>query len=154
MTIYEIDEAILDCIDQETGDIVDLDRLEALEMERDKKVSNVACWIKDLKAESEAIKGEIKNLQARCKADDNKIESLKKFLEFALNGTKFKDERCSISYRRSETVEVSKEAEATLPEEFIKVERTVKKSELKDAMKLGFEFEGCQLIEKNNIQIK
>lgn len=154
MKIYEIDEAILECVDQETGDILDIDRLEALEMERDRKVSNVACWIKDLKAESEAIKKEIDNLSARRKADDNKIESLKRFLEWALNGTKFKDERCSISYRRSETVEVSKEAEDKLPDEFIKIERTIRKSELKDAMKLGFEFEGCQLVEKNNIQIK
>ena len=154
MKIYEIDEAILECVDQETGDILDINRLEALEMERDRKVSNVACWIKDLKAESEAIKKEIDNLSARRKADDNKIESLKRFLEWALNGTKFKDERCSISYRRSETVEVSKEAEEKLPDEFIKIERTVRKSELKDAMKLGFEFEGCQLVEKNNIQIK
>lgn len=154
MTIYEIDEAILDCVDQETGDIVDIERLEKLEMERDKKVSNVACWIKDLKAEAEAIKNEVDKLSARRKADENKIESLKRYLEYALNGTKFKDERCSISYRRSETVEVSKDAESKLPDEFIKIERTVKKSELKDAMKLGFEFEGCQLVEKNNIQVR
>lgn len=154
MTIYEIDEAILDCVDQETGDIVDIERLEKLEMERDKKVSDVACWIKDLKAEAEAIKNEVDKLSDRRKADENKIESLKRYLEYALNGTKFKDERCSISYRRSETVEVSKEAEAKLPDEYIKLERTVKKTELKDAMKLGFTFEGCQLVEKNNIQIR
>lgn len=154
MTIYEIDEAILDCVDQETGDIVDIERLEKLEMKRDKKVSDVACWIKDLKAEAEAIKNEVDKLSARRKADENKIESLKRYLKYALNGTKFKDERCSISYRRSETVKVSKDAEDKLPEEFIKIERTVKKSELKDAMKLGFEFEGCQLVEKNDIQVR
>jgi len=154
MNIYEIDAAILDCVDQETGDIVDLDRLKALEIERDRKVSNVACWIKDLKAEADAIKKEVDNLSARKTADENKIKSLKQYLDYALNGTKFKDERCSISYRRSEAVEVTKEGEAKLPEEFIKIERTVRKSELKDAMKLGFEFEGCTLVEKNNIQIR
>lgn len=50
MTLYEINEAIMACVDVETGEIIDLDRLNALEMERDRKISNVACWIKDLKA--------------------------------------------------------------------------------------------------------
>ena len=77
MTIYDIEAEIMDCIDQETGEIIDIDRLNALEMERDKKISNVACWIKDLKAEAEAIKAEKQTLDKRQKAAENKAESLK-----------------------------------------------------------------------------
>ena len=58
MTIYEINEEILNCIDLETGEIIDIDRLNDLQLERDAKIENVACWIKELKAEAEAIKAE------------------------------------------------------------------------------------------------
>ncbi|MBR4396481.1 MAG: siphovirus Gp157 family protein, partial [Methanobrevibacter sp.] len=112
------------------------------------------CWIKDLKAEADAIKAEKNALAKRQTVCENKVEQLKDYLTRALNGIKFKDARCSISYRKSESVEVEDSVIDKLPEEYIKVEKTVRKTELKDAMKLGFEFEGCRLIEKNNIQIR
>ena len=52
MKLYEIDEQILNCIDAETGEIIDADMLNALQMERDAKIEGVALWIKDLKAEN------------------------------------------------------------------------------------------------------
>ena len=42
MKLYEIDEAILNCIDTETGEIIDADQLDKLTMERDTKIENVA----------------------------------------------------------------------------------------------------------------
>ena len=42
MTIYDIEAEIMDCIDQETGEVIDIDRLNALEMERDRKISSVS----------------------------------------------------------------------------------------------------------------
>ena len=48
MKLYEIDEQILNCIDAETGEIIDADMLNALQMERDAKIEGVALWIKDL----------------------------------------------------------------------------------------------------------
>lgn len=154
MTLYEIDEEILNLVDQETGEVIDTDRLEELQMERDKKVSNVACWIKNLKAEAEALKAEKENLAKRQQSCERKAEQLKDYLAYALNGTKYKDARVSVSYRKSESVEVDDMAIFTLPEEYIKVEKTVKKTELKNAMKLGLQFDGCRLVEKNNIQIR
>lgn len=52
MKLYEINEAILGCIDQETGEVIDPEKLDALTMERETKLENVALWIKDLKAEA------------------------------------------------------------------------------------------------------
>ena len=109
MTIYEINEEILNCIDLETGEIIDIDRLNDLQLERDAKIENVACWIKELKAEAEAIKTEKQTLAERQKVAENKAESLKKWLAFALDGQKFKTPKCSISYRKSEVVEVTEE---------------------------------------------
>ena len=155
MTIYQINEEIMNCIDEETGEIINIDRLNALEMERDTKISNVACWIKDLKAEAEAIKAEKQALEKRQKAAENKAESLKQWLQTILEGEKFKDSRCSISYRRSERV-VFEDGFLlnSLPAQFMKVTIEPKKTELKEALKNGETFEGVQLVETNNIQIR
>ena len=155
MTLYEINEAIMACVDAETGEIIDLDRLNALEMERDTKISNVACWIKDLKAEAEAIKAEKQALEKRQKAAENKAESLKQWLLFALNGEKFKDARCSISYRKSERVVFDDGfCFSSLPAQFKKVTIEPKKTEIKDYLKTGAELEGAQIVTSNSIQIK
>ena len=117
MTIYEINEEILNCIDPETGEIIDIDKLNELQLEKDAKIENVACWIKELKAEAEAIKAEKLVLAERQKVAENKAESLKKWLAYALDGQKFKTSKCSISYRKSEAVEVTEEGLEALMKE-------------------------------------
>ena len=155
MTIYEIEAAILETVDEETGEIIDLERLEALEMERDRKISNVACWIKDLKAEAEAIKAEKQALDKRQKAAENKAESLKTWLQTVLEGEKFKDSRCSISYRKSEKVVFAEDfAYVTLPDSMKKVTVEPRKTEIKDYLKTGATIEGVELVESSNIQIR
>ena len=51
MNLYQIEAEMLTCI-SEDGEVIDLEKLDALTMERNSKVSNIACWIKDLKAEA------------------------------------------------------------------------------------------------------
>ena len=104
MKLYEIDNAILDCIDLETGEVIDIERLDALNMERDAKIENVACWIKDLRAEAEAIKAEKLALAERQKVAENKVESLKKWVAYALGGQKFITAKCAVSFRNTESV--------------------------------------------------
>lgn len=61
MTLYEIEAQILECaseVDEETGEILDIEKLEALEIEKEKKQENIALWIKNLRAEKEAVKSE------------------------------------------------------------------------------------------------
>lgn len=155
MTLYEINEAIMACVDVETGEIIDIDRLNALEMERDRKISNVACWIKDLKAEAEAIKAEKQALDKRQKAAENKAESLKGWLQSILQGEKFKDSRCSISYRKSERVDFSDSFDlSTLPDSMKKVTIEPRKTEIKDYLKTGATIEGVELVESSSIQIR
>jgi hypothetical protein len=155
MTIYDIEAEIMECIDQETGEVIDIDRLNALEMERDKKISNVACWIKDLKAEAEAIKAEKQALDKRQKAAENKAESLKGWLQSILQGEKFKDSRCSISYRKSERVDFSDNFNFdTLPDYMKKVTVEPKKTEIKEFLKGGGEIEGVRIEENTSMTIK
>lgn len=155
MTLYEINEAIMACVDVETGEIIDIDRLNALEMERDRKISNVACWIKDLKAEAEAIKAEKQALDKRQKAAENKAERLKEWLQGILQGEKFKDSRCAISYRKSERVDFADNFNFdTLPDYMKKVTVEPRKTEIKDYLKTGATIEGVELVESSNIQIR
>ena len=149
MTIYEINEQILNCIDLETGEIIDIDRLNDLQLERDTKIENVACWIKELKAEAEAIKAEKLVLAERQKVAENKAESLKKWLAFALNGEKFKTAKCSVSFRKTESVEVTDEGLSNLMKEHdelltYKAPEPNKKA-IKDAIKDGLNVEGVRL---------
>ena len=74
-SLYEIDNDILSCVDTETGEIVDEAKLEALEMERDKKIEAVILWRKDLLAEAKAVREEAQNLSKRVKSCENKAEA-------------------------------------------------------------------------------
>lgn len=155
MNLYEIDDAILDCIDRENGDVLDVEKLEALEIERDAKISNLACWIKDLKSDAAAIKAEKDNLDKRMKAKENLADRLSNYLQNYLNGAKFEDSRCAISYRKSISTEIADDLDLnTLPDECKKITVTANKTAIKEALQNGAVIDGCALVEKNNIQIK
>ena len=158
MTIYEIDNAILDCIDLETGEVIDTERLDALNMERDAKIENVACWIKDLKAEAEAIKVEKMALAERQKVAENKVESLKNWLAYALGGQKFSTAKCAVSFRNTESVEVTEEGLEVLMKEHDELltykQPEPNKKAIKDAIKDGLSVAGVQLVQNVSTIIK
>lgn len=86
MTLYEINKEMMECWDAETGELLDEARLNELQIERGKKIENVACWIKNLRAEREALKAEKDIFAQRQKKVENQIDSLTKYLESALEG--------------------------------------------------------------------
>ena len=45
-SLYEINAAIMGCVDLETGEIIDVEQLQALQLEREQKIENVALWCK------------------------------------------------------------------------------------------------------------
>ena len=137
---------------------IDIDKLNELQLEKDAKIENVACWIKELKAEAEAIKAEKLVLAERQKVAENKAESLKKWLAYALDGQKFKTSKCSISYRKSESVEVTEEGLNNLMKEHdelltYKAPEPNKKA-IKDALKDGLSVEGVRLESNTSVIIK
>jgi len=152
-TLYEINEAILSCIDLESGEIIDESALEALQMQRDEKLENVGLWIKNLAAESSALASEIKTLTDRKRHKENKTESLIGYLGSALRGERFETPRISVSWRKSEVVNICEDA--ILPGEYlVPVDPRPDKTLLKQALKEGAKIVGVELISKQNIQIK
>ena len=145
MKLYEIDDLISACFDPETGE-VDEERLTDLMMERDKKVEKVALWIQELKGDAEQIGNEINRLKDRKDAVENKIEKLKKWLAFALNGEKFKTALVSISFRETERVVVDNPME--LDETLLVIKKEPNRTAIKKALSEWDFVKGAHL-EKN-----
>lgn len=152
MRLYDILDAIEECVDRETGEIIDFNRLEDLQMERDKKIENIACWIKDLVAEAKAIKEERIALANRQIAAERKAASLKSYLATCLAGERFKSARCAVSFHKSKHLEIADGA--NIPAEFVKTVRSVDKAGLTKAIKDGAAIDGVNLVESTSIIVK
>jgi len=152
--LYEINEQLLNCVDTETGEIVDLEKFDGLQMERDQKIENVALWYKNLQSEANQFKIEKDLFADKQKRAERKAESLKNYLDSALKGSKFGTVKVDISYRKSTSVNVLDMDK--LPEEYKKSVTTVSadKVELGKVLKTGVVIDGAEIVESNNIQIK
>ena len=156
MTIYEIDKAIMDCIDPETGE-VDEQQLVELQMERDRKIDSVAAWVLDLTGDAEKIKAEIDRLEKLKRSVENKTDSLKKYLVFALAEQNYKGDVYRVNFRRTKSVKDMSEEEAKkLPVEFQIVKTTVKpdKKKLKAAIDEGWQISGVEIEERVSVTVK
>ena len=147
--LYEIDQDILSCVDGETGEIMDMERLGELQMEQSAKIENVACYIKNLENEAVGLKAQKDAFAEREQTVKNKITSLKRWLVEACGGEKFASERCEVRFRRSELVYV--EDVDGLPEEYLRQKTTIEpdKDAIKKALKAGAVISGCEL--KSNV---
>lgn len=152
-TLYEIEQAIMDCVDMETGEIIDIDRLDQLQMDRDTKIENIALYIKNLLSDVAGIKAEKDNLAQRQKVAENKANSLKRYLSGYLAGQKFSTARVAISFRKSESVNI--EDITAIPEEYLKYkDPEPDKTAIKSMLKSGKKVPGAELVQNQNIQIK
>lgn len=160
-SLYEIDSAILACLDAETGEILDFDQLEQLQLERDQKIEGVALYIKDLLADAAKIKAEEDALAERRKAKADKAERLEEYLSKALAGQTFETPRVRLSFRKSTKVEISDQLallewlEDNHKENCITYKMPeIKKGEVGKLLKAGEEVPGAALTESQNLQLK
>lgn len=153
-SLYEIDFEIMNCIDFETGEVVDVEKLTELQMEREHKIESVALWVKNLRAEAAAYKAEKDAFAKREKKAKNKVESLEKWLTNALNGEKLTTNRVAVSFRKSKRVEVLDDSK--IPENYMTETVTIApdKKGIREAIEYGLKVPGCELVERNNIQIE
>lgn len=153
MNLYDIDAAILSCVDMETGEIVDAEKLDELNMEKSRKIRNIACWVKELKAEAAALKEQKEAFAAREKAAKSKAEGLMSYLAAYLGGKSVKDTEYQISFRTSKATEITDEA--AIPQVFrIPQPDKIDKAGILAALKDGTIITGAQLVERQSIQIK
>lgn len=157
MKLWEIDNLIENFqyeVDEETGEILNIDELDKLQMDRTQKIENICLYIKNIRAESDAIKHEVDNLTERLHQNNKKAESLLGYLAHHLNGEKFSTPRTAVTWRASEQVEITDSNR--LPEDYIvtKTERKPDKTKIKKALRAGEEVDGAVLIKKNNCKVQ
>ena len=181
MNLYDINDKLYYLIeegfDNESGEILSEDDLfkaiNETTIELDKKIDNIGVYIKNLESEIEAIKEEKKKLSARQKTKENKINSLKKYLDGYFRYSqanyfedetgkikfhKFESPRCVISYRKSDNVEIFDLNK--IPKQYIKdrilKEDDVNKTEIKNYLRShqNETIDGVNILQKKTINIK
>lgn len=158
MNIYEIDKAITDLIDPETGEIRDFEAFAALSMARDTKIENMALWYKDLSAEAKAIREEEKTLAERRRSAENKADHLKAYINTILAGEKYSTPRVAISWRKSSVVELDDAflgwADVNAQHLLRDKEPEPDKAAIKEALKNGAEIQFARMVDTTSMQIK
>ena len=109
MTLYQINEAIMGCVDTETGEIIDFDKLDELDMARNDKIEAISLYIKCLESEALAIGAERDALLKRKTVKENKAKRLREYLAYNLDGKTFETARVALSFRKSTALKVSDE---------------------------------------------
>ena len=164
--LYEINRSIEELLetvtDPETGEVVDLDALDDLLLEKEQKIESVILYYKDVQAELAAVVHESIMLEERAKRLGTTADGLKLYISKALNGEKFKTAKCEVSYRKSESVEVDErfcdwaywqDGDMSRFVTHTESDRP-NKTEIKKYLKEGGTLEHCRLVEKQNISIK
>lgn len=160
MTLYEIDQAIADimenAVDEETGEIDEsiYEALDNLQMERDRKIENIGLAYKSWSAFADDIKAEKQALEKRQKQAEKRVESLKRYMQYALNGEKFKTPKVAVSYRKTQSVQIN--ALELIPEEFLRFkDPEADKAKIKEAItKHGEIVPGAEVVESVSMSIK
>lgn len=156
MNLYEIESAIMDCIDEETGEIVDIELLDQLQMQREKKIENILCFIKNLNSDAAQLKEQEKAFGERRKAAEKKAEQLTKYVAGVLNGEKFSTTRAAVTWRKSEQVVID-DLKAIMEQDdsYLRYkEPEPDKTAIKAAIKAGIVIKGAHLEECHNMSIK
>lgn len=162
-TLYEIDSRLANIfitaegegVDALTGEVLDGQALDELQMEKMEKVDNICRFIKNLESDARQYQEEIDRLKSRRDAASKKAESLKVYLAAHLETGKRVDvPSAQIRWRVSAAVSITDEAK--LPEDFWKklVEVKPDKAAIRERLKKGEEVPGACLEERRNLSIK
>lgn len=165
LALYEIDEQIEEVlsyiINEETGELNPIAEaeLEALKKDREIKISNCGLFVKNMVALIDALQEEERKLRERRQSAEKRIDWVKKYLSHYLDGEKVDLPNLRIGWRKSKSIEITPEFNLSIFAEknptYVKKIYAIRKKELKELMEsTGVSFDGIELVEKNNIQIK
>lgn len=152
--------------DPETGEIGEnteavLQELDSLEMERDRILEYVAKVALNIRSDAVALKAEEERLSKRRKALERKEEKLVSILDRECGGEKKDLGFATVSYRKSESVEVVDSAKACAwlhdngHNDCVRIKPPeVIKDEVKKLIKNDAKIPGVKLVEKNNCSLK
>jgi phage host-nuclease inhibitor protein Gam len=170
MKLYEINQTYQEFLDQiASGEIPEeaiSDTLEALNGEFEDKADNIACYIKSLLSDTQAIKAESDALLERAKAKKTKADRLTDYLyqAFKVRGKeKLETTRNLLKIRKNPpAVQIDDEAafiswtqEQDGREALLTIhEPTINKTAIKNALKAGEKIPHAKLVSSEKLTIK
>ncbi|PIT21489.1 hypothetical protein BHC49_06425 [Snodgrassella alvi] len=124
------------------------------------KALDIGGYVLNLSAQREMISSHIKDMQAKLKRFDNKIENITKYVEIQMRRSDIKkinsfDGTFSMGFRKTRPkVEIFDES--LIPDEYFRVKtvKEVNKISLQEALASGVDVQGAKLIQTETLRIK
>jgi seryl-tRNA synthetase len=147
-------------VDEETGEFIDntetINNLfNGLKMTFEDKLDNSQRYILTLNGEADILAKEIKRLQAKKTALENKADRLYEMMKNAILSSgenKFKTSLYSFNIKKTESVEV-RDLDV-IPRAYLRLKKEADKVAIKKALKNGDVIEGVYLSEKLSLGVK
>ena len=160
MRLYDIDAAIADLLDEETGEIIDFEAFENLNIERERKIEFLCKSIKEAPLLADALQSEISRLQEKKKSILNDAEKKKAFLQGYLGGEKYKSPLFTCYYGstkeiRGDEEEFRKWALENNEDDFLKFkDPELDKTTIKKAIAEGKKLPYLEIVDRKYLCIK
>lgn len=147
-------------VDEETGEFIDntetINNLfNGLKMTFEDKLDNSQRYILTLNGEADILAKEIKRLQAKKTALENKADRLSEMMKNAILSSgenKFKTSLYSFNIKKTESVEV-RDLDV-IPRAYLRLKKEADKAAIKKALKNGDIIDGVYLSEKLSLGVK
>lgn len=157
---YALADLMEDEYDHETGELINKDKeiaelFENLKLTFEDKMDNCQRYCLTLDGEAEILANEIKRLQAKKKALENKKDRLRTMMLSALRTSalpKLKTSLYSFSIRKSESVNIIDED--LISRNYLKIKYEADKTKIKKAIKDGETVDGAVLATNESLGVR
>lgn len=165
-TLYEIESEIWNLLHAATGEASDLfsdieigDALNAAKIERDKKLASICAYIKNLKADSVAIKAERERLKLLDEAKTKRIERLESYIKYCEpTFDRWSNGIHTISWRKNppSVKPTPDNVTESVPDQYanIKIVRTPDKNLIKQTIQEGGTVPGWHIEQEKSLQVR
>ena len=156
MKLYELTEAYNSLLDLDINAEELKPHLDILEDAFETKLDNLAKVIKTLEGENLAYKAEEERISAKRKSNENKIKSLKIYMQQnmeTMDIKKIKTDLFSFGIQKNRA-SVKILDETKLPEDYFKITRTPIKADIEKALKEGLLTDAAELVQTESIRIR
>jgi ATP-dependent exoDNAse (exonuclease V) beta subunit len=163
LKIYEISDALINAldnihVDEETGEIVGTEELQAVQMSAEAKIVSTGKYLAMRRVTLEGMKQAAKNIQSRIKTEERRqawLESQMISAMQTMDSKLIEAPDVAIQVRQNpESVQIFDEAQ--IPADFIKakMETSIDKTAIKAALKSGKDVPGAKLTRTQKLVIK
>lgn len=131
-------------------------KLDELDLSFNEKVEWIARYIRSLESNIKQLTEEKNQLDKKMKTNKNKVERMKNWIQFNFEKRKIEKKMqfwiFTVWFSKSKKLHI--ENESLVPDEFMKIEKTPKKTEITQAIKNWEEVDFAEIRENKSLSIK